>query len=132
MIVVDTNVIIGLMQNQMDAVRVQRLDTQWAAPYIVVSELRNTLLKHVRHQIIDMTTAKEMNASALSLISGRIQVVDGDAVLDVAEECNLSAYDAEYVVCARALNVPLVTLDRAIRRGAPDVAIEPADFLRRS
>ena len=38
-----------------------------------------------------------------------------------------SAYDAEFVVLARMLAVPLATLDREIFRGAADVAVLPGD-----
>ena len=44
-------------------------------------------------------------------------------------ECDLTAYDAEFVALARTLRVPLVTLDGGILEGAPDIAVRPRAFL---
>ena len=44
--------------------------------------------------------------------------------------CGLSAYDAELVVLARTLGVPLVTLDGGILSGAGDVAVRLGQPLR--
>ena len=49
--------------------------------------------------------------------------IDGGQVIDVALECDLSACDAEFVVLARTLDVPLVTLDGGILSEAGDVAV---------
>ena len=58
-----------------------------------------------------------------SLVLGdRIAEAASAQVLDVALECGLTAYDAEFVALARTLGVPLATFDNAILRGAPDVA----------
>ena len=128
MIVVDTNTLVNYLWRQDDAVRVRRRDSQWAAPLTATSELRNALLGFVRQGLATVGEAKRMNAEALSLLGGRVHPVDGAAVLDVALECGLTAYDAEFVVCARTLGAPLVTLDGAVLRGAPDAAVSPSAF----
>ena len=128
MIVVDTNILVNYLWRQDDAVRVRRRDSQWTAPLIAVSELRNALLGFVRRGLATAGEAKRMNAEALSLLGGRIHPVDGGEVLDAALECRLTAYDAEFVVCARTLGAPLVTLDGAVLRGAPDAAVSPSAF----
>ncbi len=43
--------------------------------------------------------------------------------MESATQGNLSAYDAEFVVLARRLGVPLVRADQAILDGAPDIAV---------
>ena len=128
MIVVDTNILVSFALREEVGVRLRRRDPEWAAPSIAVSEICNALMGYVRRGEADLERAKRMNAEAVRALGDRIHAVDGAAVLDAALECDLTAYDAEFVVCARALGVPLVTLDRAILQGAPDVSVPPSAF----
>ena len=128
MIVVDTNILMSFALRDEVGLRLRRRDPEWAAPLIAVSELRNALLGYVRQGLATANEAKRMNAAALTALRGRIHPVDGDEVLDAALECGLTAYDAEFVVCARTLGAPLVTLDGAVLRGAPDAAVSPSAF----
>ena len=128
MIVVDTNILASFATNGEIGARVRQRDSEWAAPLIAVSELRNTLLGFIRRDGMPLNEALEANADTLAVLGSRIQAVDGAAVLETALECGLTAYDAEFVVCARALGVTLVTLDREILQGAPDVAVPPSAF----
>ena len=131
MIVVDTNVLASFAMDGEPGAQAHERDPEWAAPFIAVSELRNTLLGFIRRDGMPLDEAMEANSDALAALGDRIRAVDGEAVLDAALECGLTAYDAEFVVCARALGVPLVTLDSAILRGAPDVAVSPEAFALR-
>lgn len=126
MIVVDTNVMVRLVaggEQAAGAVRLLREDSEWAAPGILVSELHNVLLGFARRGAITADQALEMSDDARGVLGDRIAAVSGPRVIAVALECGLSAYDAEFVVLARSLGVPLVTLDQAILAGAPDVAV---------
>jgi len=127
-IVVDTNILMSFALREEVGLRLRRRDPEWAAPLIAVSELRNALLGYVRRGQAALDQAKRMNAAALTALGDRIHPVDGAAVLDAALECGLTAYDAEFVVCARTLGAPLVTLDGAVLRGAPDTAVSPSAF----
>ena len=50
-------------------------------------------------------------------------------MLDRAAERSLSAYDAQFVVAAADLDVPLVTSDRRLLSACADLAISPESFL---
>ena len=126
MIVVDTNVMIHLLTGGEDSLAADLLlqqNPEWAAPAILMSELRNVLLGMVRRGSLLLDQAKAMTDDATTILADRLVTVSGDQVLDIALECNLTAYDAEFVTLARTLGLPLATLDRAILRGAPDVAV---------
>ena len=83
----------------------------------------NVLLGFVRRGSITLDQARAMCDDAAAVLGPRVVTVSADRVLDVALECGLSAYDAEFVVVARELGVRLATGDSAILRGAGDVAV---------
>jgi len=133
-IVVDTNVVVQLLFGGAQRLALQKLrarDPEWSAPAILLSELRNVLVGHVRRGTITERRAVDMTEDASNLLAGRIGGVSPRETIAVALECQLSAYDAEFVVLARRLHVPLATLDRAILGGAPDVAVPPAVLAER-
>lgn len=59
-----------------------------------------------------------------------ILVASGD-VLDLAVASGCSAHDAEFVVLAKDLGVPLVTTDQELLEKFPETAINPEAFLAR-
>ena len=125
MIVVDTNVMIRLVvggQDGADAARLLDRDAEWAGPGILMSELRNMLVGFTRRGALTPDQAKTMTDDAALVLGERIAQAASSQVIDIALECGLTAYDAEFVALARALGVPLATLDNAILQGAPDVA----------
>lgn len=129
MIVVDTNVMVRLVvggREGADAARLFLRDPEWAAPALLMSELRNVLLGFVRRGSMTAEQARAMCGDAAAVLGARLVRVSGDQVLDAALECGLSAYDAEFVVAARELGVQLATEDRAVLRGAEDVAVRIA------
>ena len=126
MIVVDTNVMIRLVVGGEEGAAAARLferETEWAAPAILMSELRNVLVGFVRQGVVTAEQARAMSDDAAIVLGDRIAGVSGHQVIDVALECGLTAYDAEFVALARTLDIPLVTLDEAVLRGATDVAV---------
>ena len=125
MIVVDTNVMVKLVVGGADGAEAARLyerDQEWAAPPILISELRNVLVGYVRRGAMSREPAVAMIDHASLVLGDRVVNPPGSGVVEVALSCGLSAYDAEFVVLARLLGVPLATADRAILRNASDVA----------
>ena len=126
MIVIDTNVMVRLMlggEGDTDAALLFERETEWSAPSILMSELCNVLVGFVRRGAITPEQAKAMSDDAAAVLGDRIASVPGHQAIDVALECGLTAYDAEFVALARALGVPLATLDNAVLLGAADVAV---------
>ncbi len=139
MIVVDTNVFVRLsvgpdaggdaaLLHQLDP----RVDPEWTAPPIFVSELRNVLPGYLRRGDFDLSRATATCDEAVRVFGDRIEEVPHDQVIDTARECGLSAYDAEFVVLARTLGVALATLDGEILAGAPEVAVSVREAIERA
>ena len=126
MIVVDTNVMVRLLVSGEGAAAAAALferDPEWAGPPILTSEMCNVLLGFVRRGDLTSEQAKATSDKAAAVLGDRLAPVAIANVIDVALECRLTAYDAEFVALARTLGVRLVTLDGAILRGAADVAV---------
>jgi len=62
------------------------------------------------------------------MAGNKYAVVSGD-MLGLATSSACSAYDAEFVVLARELGVPLVTTDKQLLENFPETAVSPARFL---
>ena len=117
MIVVDTNVVAYCWtsgERSAAAQRLRALDADWRVPLIWRSEFRSVLCGWVRRGELPLDGAQQIRAAVEDAFAGREHTVAGAAVLDVAAQTRLSAYDAEFVVLAEALAVPLVTEDREI------------------
>jgi predicted nucleic acid-binding protein len=132
-IVVDTNVIAYLLipgphQAAVEAIRER--DDDWRAPPLWQSEFRNVLTLCLRRKAMPLDVALETFALAQEVLAAGEIGVDGALILARAARLNLTAYDAEFVVLAEALDVPLVTLDREILVACAPRARTPEAFLR--
>jgi len=131
MIVVDTNVIGYLFlssEQSLSAERALKKDSEWAAPIIWRSELRNVLAVYMRKNIIKLEHAQSIMNGALELLRGREYEVSSYEVLRLASESKCSAYDCEFVAVAKDLKVSLLTFDKQLLRKFPAVAISLSTF----
>jgi predicted nucleic acid-binding protein len=120
--VVDTSALAALLFGEPEAEAIAgRLDgDRLVAPNLLAFELANVcLVKCRRHP-----DRRDVLLAGLKL-RGRLGVeeiaVDHDAVVELALETGLTAYDASYLWLARQLGADLVTLDKALERAASAV-----------
>ena len=131
MIVVDTNVIGYLFlssERSILAERALKKDSEWAAPIIWRSELRNVLVLYMRKNIIRLDHAQGIMNGALELMRGREYEISSYEVLRLASESKCSAYDCEFIAAANYLKVPLITVDNQLLREFPAVAVSLTTF----
>ena len=131
MIVVDTNVIGYLFlssEQSLFAEQALKIDSEWAAPLIWRSELRNVLALYMRKNIIKLEHAQRIMNSALELLRGREYEVSSYDVLSLASESGCSAYDCEFIAVANELKVSLLTSDKQLFQKFPEVTISLSDF----
>ena len=92
------------------------------------SEFLSLLTQTLRADLITESQALTLWQLAAGLFAHKEKQPPGDAILTLALERGISAYDAHFVVLARDLGVPLVTADRQIVKRCSDVAILIEDF----
>jgi predicted nucleic acid-binding protein len=83
------------------------------APTLVVFELMNVAWKRARKQPV----ATALFLEALEVLDGlglRFRGIDQEEVVKLGLATGLTAYDATYLWLARALRMPLVTLDKKL------------------
>ena len=83
------------------------------APTLVVFELMNVAWKRSRKQ----PAAAALFLQALAVLDGlglRFRGINQEEVVRLGLKTGLTAYDASYLWLARALNMPLVTLDKKL------------------
>ncbi|HEY1910722.1 MAG TPA: type II toxin-antitoxin system VapC family toxin [Vicinamibacterales bacterium] len=83
------------------------------APTLIVFELMNVAWRRSRKQ----PAATALFLEALDVLQGlglRFRGIDQEQVVKLGLETGLTAYDASYLWLARALRMPLVTLDRKL------------------
>jgi predicted nucleic acid-binding protein len=132
MIVADSNLIAylhlpGPKAEVADAVLVK--DSEWWVPPLWKSEFRSILFAYMRTRGMDGLTAEAHWVQALDHLSSTQKEPAPASVLAKARKSKLSGYDAEFVVLAEELGVPLVTSDAQILRAFPKLALSPEDFL---
>jgi len=132
MIVVDSNVIaycwVRGAQTAL-AHRVRRIDPDWHAPVLWRSEMRSILTGYLRDGSLNSAQVRDIMDAAETALASAEHYLPSERVFSVAERSRLSAYDCEFVALAEALDVQLVTADRAVLAALPGVAATMEAFL---
>jgi predicted nucleic acid-binding protein len=133
MIVTDTNTIayLYLPTDQTDnVVSLLHTDSQWIAPLLWRSELRNVLAMYVRKSIIDLSTAIAIQAQAEQQLADNEYTVNSMDVLSLAQQSGCSAHDCEFVSLATSLRLKLITSDQKLIQTFPNIAMTAGEYLR--
>ena len=131
MIVADTNLLAYLLlpgARTESAEAVWRADSEWHAPLLWRSELRNVLALQVRHRGLEREDAVAVAREGRRLMRGREHRIDDGHVLRLAHGTDRSAYDCEFAALAEALSAPLVTTDRRLAAAFPGRTSSPEAF----
>ncbi|MCZ7591586.1 MAG: type II toxin-antitoxin system VapC family toxin [Kiritimatiellae bacterium] len=131
MIVADSNLLAYLLipgEKSGLADKILQKDPTWVAPLLCRSELRNILALYVRREGMTLSQAQQTMEKAESLLRNREYAIASDPVLELTARHSVTAYDAEFVVLAKQLGVPLITFDKPLRKAFPELAIDPEKF----
>lgn len=129
--VVDTNVIAYLPIEGKDTEKAKSLlrkDSDWMAPILWKSEIRNILSTYVRDGYFDLSQALFLMKKAEDLMRNGGYHVRSIDVLELAKESGCSAYDCEFVALAKDLGVKLVTSDQQLLKCFPTITESLTDY----
>jgi predicted nucleic acid-binding protein len=90
-------------------------EAELVAPHLLRFELANIAWKKTKRDPRESSQIAAGLHLALQELEIRYLDVDHEAVLQVALEKNITAYDASYLWLARSLKAPLATFDRKLR-----------------
>ena len=134
MIVVDSNVVAYFWVNgPLTAIArsVREKDPDWHLPTLWRSEMRSILAGYLRDGTLSASQIAGIMSAAEASAAGQEHVVASRAVFEIVGESNLSAYDAEFIALAEALDVPLVTADKGVLKAFPGRALTMQAFAGR-
>jgi len=95
------------------------------------SEFADVLLAHLKRGLVSPEQGRAAIGESVVLIpESRTLSPDLRKVVEIALASGCTAYDCEYVVVARVLQVGLVTWDKKVLSAFPDLAMAPEDLLR--
>jgi predicted nucleic acid-binding protein len=131
MIVADASLVARLVIEGPDTALAQAVydqDDVWTAPSLLRYEMRHVLLKHIRAKLVDLAHAEQVLETAFAVVSS-IDDSASDFALAIAVELQISSYDAEYIVLAQRMSMPVVTFDQKLLRAARGIAISADEFI---
>jgi len=114
-IIVDTSVIIAVITNEKNKKKIIELTTgaNLFAPASLHWEIGNAFSAMFKRNKINLKQAK-VALKYYSEIPIRFSDLDLEHVLDIAIKHNIYAYDAYFIIAAKELNAPLLSLDRSL------------------
>jgi len=133
-IVVDTNLIVETVlpgEGHEAALEVAARDSEWVAPGLWRSELRNVLATSMRVRGLRLPGAIAAFEAADRLVTDFDLEEFTEACLALAAKGRISGYDAEFVFVAERLGKPLVSADRRLAKAFPGRVLSPEEFVAR-
>src|SRR5262249_49765747 len=130
-VVVDTNVVAYLLiegDRTREAQALYARDSDWKSEAFVLVEFSNILAKYVRAGALNQTQAHLLLGEAERGLSGLVNIPHSRA-LSIANEFEISAYDARFLGAAQTMRAKLVTEDARLRGAVPALTISMAEAL---
>ena len=93
------------------------------------SEFRNVLTLYLRKNVLTFDEILVITQQAENLMLENEYEVSSAHILQLVNASNCSAYDCEFVALAKLLNIPLITADKKIINGFPNIARTIDNFI---
>lgn len=124
-IVIDTSVIIAVITNEKHKVKLVELTkgAELVAPSSLHWEIANAFSAMFKRNRIDLGKAK-LAIQEYRKIPVQFYDVILDTTLDYSHHYDIYAYDAYFLICAKNLKVPLLSLDQLLIKKAEEIGIK--------
>ncbi|MES9857011.1 MAG: type II toxin-antitoxin system VapC family toxin [Sedimenticola sp.] len=124
-IISDTNIFLAVALDEPEKGRIIQLTSELdvIAPEILPYEIGNALSAMIKRKQITHDEALSAQRTA-SLIPVRLISIDIQQALKLAIKFNIYAYDAYFLQCAKAMSIPLITLNKRMKQVAAKLSIE--------
>lgn len=123
-LVADTNTFLAVALDEPEKARIVRVTAghDLVAPEVLPFEIGNALTAMLKKGAI---SSEEVPAAwdAVQAIPVDLRALDIPAALALAVRFGVYAYDAYFIECALSLRLPLLTLDRGMKRIARELSI---------
>ncbi len=132
MIVVDVNIVAYFFiegQYTTPARDLWKKDPDWRMPPLWRHEYLNVLVSYVRHGGAQSNAMVQLWRQAVTLFRQADREIDWERALWLAIDRNISAYDAQYLALAEALDTFCVTQDKKLLQAFPQRACSLEQFL---
>lgn len=126
MIVVDVNILVEVIFEDArteEARELFEIEPEWAVPVLWRHEFLNVLVTRQRVDKLTAAIVQQAWSQAEALFSQCEHRVSESAALSTAIRHSITAYDAQYLTLAEALDAPLITEDQALRRASSSRAL---------
>lgn len=133
MIVIDTNILVGLFLERPETPQSQEIlkrDPVWMAPAFWRIEFLNVLSNHCKFAGLPPGKADEIWRQASDWNFLQEGAVDFREALRLSVRHRISGYDALFVALAKNHNTVCVTYDKALRKAAPQLTKTVDEFLK--
>ena len=124
-LVADTNIFLAVALNEPERGHIIEATSEavLSAPEILPYEIGNALSAMIKRRQISGVEALAAEQAA-NLIPVKLVSINIQEALDLAIEHNIYAYDAYFLICAKSLAQPIMSLDKKMRQVARDIGIK--------
>jgi predicted nucleic acid-binding protein len=116
-IIADTNTFLAVALGEPERPQIIRLTAghDLVAPAVLPFEIGNALTAMLRKRVLNPAQVVAV-WDAVQAIGVELRAVDVRSALGIAGKFGIYAYDAYFLECALSLRLPLLTLDRDMKR----------------
>jgi len=132
MIVADTNIIVYLYisgDRSQQSEDLLSFDSNWVAPILWRSELRNVLAQYLRKNLLNIDEILQIIQQAEKLLADHEYEISSAHIMQLVQSSQCSAYDCEFIALAQYLDAPLITTDKKILREFPEITQTAESYL---